>query len=80
MTKEELQKQVLQKYLDSFPCKQCIKFKRYENELNGLSKYSGGYTGGNDKAGIQSLMHTAYLEHIEKNHLPSNEEWEVLKK
>ena len=73
----DLPKTILQKYLDSYPCKQCNKFKRFDNEMKNAYRLSGG---GKNPTELNQLMHGEYLEHIEEKHLPSKEEWEVLKK
>ena len=75
---KDLPKTILQKYLDSYPCKQCNKFKRYDNEMKNIWRLTGGHTTRSDE--INHLMHSEYLAHIEEKHLPSKEEWEVLKK
>ena len=73
----DLPKTILQKYLNSYPCTQCNKFKRFDNEMKNVYRLSGG---GKNPTKLNQLMHNEYLAHIEEKHLPNKQEWEVLNK
>jgi len=80
MTDTKLQKEILQKYLESYPCKTCEQFKRFEREANGWSRMTGGFTGmNNDKDNFVVKLHHQFIEHIKDKHLPNEKEWEILK-
>ena len=69
--------EILERLLDSYPCKTCDKFKKYISEIRSAWINSGGYKDSYSKE-IISRINMKRIEHVEEVHLPSKEEWEIL--
>lgn len=74
---EKRAKEILQRLLDSYPCKTCNKFKKYKNEIATVWKNAGGYKDSYSKE-IHSRISMKHIEHVEEVHLPNADEWKIL--
>lgn len=70
---------ILEKYLDSYPCDECYKIKRYLKESSNWWRITGYRFSGQDED-IGHQLHSKFIDHIKTKHLPNDQEWEVLRK
>ena len=78
MTKD-LADEILQRLIDSYPCKDCTKFKKYVTEVRGFWKFTGGARLESDDEIINRIQNR-FMQHMQAKHLPSDKEWGVLRK
>ena len=73
-------KEILEKYLGTYPCIKCDQFKKYERELNGAKQTTHFETVVEKFEDAIRFSHVNFIHHIEEIHLPTEEEWKIINK